>query len=119
PVVAAAPAPAPLAIDPAPRRKLDSLEIAQLPIADTPEDLAQMLDELDAGFQAAVTPEGQPSPTKAPQLEDMSAPRELFEKLAFGYVRPIRSFMMELAWNDAPQGWVDVCLPTAKAVRGS
>lgn len=84
------------------------------------ENLDKMLEEFDVGFEALQSmPAQPPAQPAAPRPEDVAAARELFEAIAANYVRPVRSFVLELKWCDAPESWLEVCLPTLRAVKVS
>ncbi len=79
-----------------------------------------MLEEFDVGFEALQSmPAQPPAAPAAARPEDIAAARELFEAIASNYVRPVRSFVLELKWCEAPESWLEVCLPTLRAVKVS
>lgn len=106
-----------------------------------PDHEQKLLDEVDAGFYSIIQPRpeavddewgvpsnrpaaartysSQPSAPKHadPDPVDVAAAVELFEQLAPIYARPIRDFMLDVAWGDASRHWLEVCVPAAKSLR--
>ena len=104
----------------------------------------RLLDDLDAGFDSIVrpsepvdpeawldklddgrwTPEPPAEPTAAGSAAraarheaDMAEVRDLFAGIAVAYARPLRDFMIEVAWGEPTKEWLDVALPAAVALR--
>lgn len=48
---------------------------------------------------------------------DMAEVRALFAGIAVAYARPLRDFMIEVAWGEPTKEWIDVALPAALALR--
>ncbi len=48
---------------------------------------------------------------------DMAEVRALFAGIAVAYARPLRDFMIEVAWGEPTKEWLDVALPAAQALR--
>ena len=108
------------------------------------EETQRLLDDLDAGFESIVRPSapvvwiGSPSAdgasppaagdagaVAAPAAEaraaqheaDMAEVRELFAGIAPAYARPLRDFMLEVAWGEPTPEWLDVVRPATEALR--
>ncbi len=47
----------------------------------------------------------------------MAEVRELFAGIAVAYARPLRDFMIEVAWGEPTREWLDVAVPAALALR--
>ena len=47
----------------------------------------------------------------------MNEVRELFAGIAVAYARPLRDFMIEIAWGEPTKEWLDVALPATAALR--
>ncbi len=70
---------------------------------------------------------GAPPAQRAPGLSDtaraarheadMAEVRELFAGIAVAYARPLRDFMIEVAWGEPTIEWLDVALPAASSLR--
>jgi hypothetical protein len=82
-------------------------------------------EDIDAFFETALIDRGdveiddRPSLTSSVDDRESFEVRALFAQIAAAYVRPVRDFMMELAWGDAPREWVDVCEPAIRSMRRS
>jgi hypothetical protein len=109
------------------------------------DDTARLLEDLDAGFESIVRPTGPVAPAVAtsgatsvhpapiPRVDeapperpevrearhqaDMAEVRELFSGLAVAYARPMRDFMLEVAWGDPTREWIEVALPATQSLR--
>jgi hypothetical protein len=110
------------------------------------EETKRLLEDLDAGFDSIVRPsapvvwigsgspageslpdpvalpaEAEPTPStvaRAARHEaDMAEVRELFAGIAVAYARPLRDFMIEVAWGEPTREWLDIALPAASALR--
>ncbi len=115
------------------------------PPQDTEEE-QRLLDDLDAGFESIVRPSSPldaeawgakiddarwtPEPPATPGASegaraaraarheaDMAEVRALFAGIAVAYARPLRDFMIELAWGEPTREWLDVAVPAALALR--
>jgi hypothetical protein len=48
---------------------------------------------------------------------DMAEVRALFAGIAVAYARPLRDFMIEVAWGEPTKEWLEVALPATQALR--
>jgi hypothetical protein len=101
------------------------------------EETKRLLDDLDAGFESIVRPSAPPGPIGGPGSSsdeaqpgqvsqdekaarheaDMAEVRKLFAGIAVSYARPLRDFMIEVAWGEPTKEWLDVALPATYALR--
>lgn len=117
---------------------------ASTPPADL-DETQRLLEDLDAGFESIVRPSApvvwigspgdaqppvagaapedasQPTPSTQARVArheaDMAEVRSLFAGIAVAYARPLRDFMIEVAWGEPTKEWLDVALPATQALR--
>jgi hypothetical protein len=68
---------------------------------------------------AALTPAASPEALAARHEADMAEVRELFAGIAVAYARPLRDFMIEIAWGQPTHEWIEVALPATHALRAA
>jgi hypothetical protein len=79
-----------------------------------PISLADSLSFLDAPR----APEPEDPAAKAARHEaDMAAARALFSEMAVGHARPLRDFMIEVAWGEPSKDWLEVATPAVTGLR--
>ena len=66
---------------------------------------------------AAAPPRPSEAARAARHEADMDEVRELFAGIAVAYARPLRDFMIEVAWGEPTKEWLDVALPATAALR--
>jgi hypothetical protein len=106
-----------------------------------------MLEDLDAGFDSIVRPSAPvvwigtepadrasaPAPAPVAALDpaasapvdaarheaDMAVVRALFADIAVGHARPLRDFMIEVAWGEPTKEWLDIAVPATNALKSA
>ena len=82
----------------------------------------KLLNDVDASFDdmmASVRGSRPPESGRAGQDNDLADVRDLFGQLAAKHMRPVRDFMMDLKWGEAPQSWLAVSEPAVRSLRGA
>ncbi len=82
----------------------------------------KLLNDVDASFDemiASVRGSRPPESGRAGQPDDLADVRDLFGQLAAKHMRPVRDFMIDLKWGEAPQSWLAVSEPAVRSLRGA
>lgn len=82
----------------------------------------KLLNDVDASFDqmvASVRGSRPPPSGNAGKESDYADVKELFGQLAAKHMRPVRDFMIDLRWGEAPQTWIAVSEPAVKSLRGA
>lgn len=79
---------------------------------------AAALAAIDEGFDAFFQemPEATPAPPAA-SAADLAVVHDLFQNIVKENARPIRDFMLELAWGEPNRVWLDVCVPALGSLQ--